>query len=102
VAVAGFGGMRDHDGELTFAPRLPERLNRLRFRVLYRGTCLSVTVTRDKATYRLSEGDSLDIRHHGRQVTVSASDVVLDIPPPPEVEPVRQPPGCEPRRRRRG
>ena len=23
AAVAGFGGMRDHDGELTFAPRLP-------------------------------------------------------------------------------
>ena len=28
VAVAGFGGMRDHDGTLTFAPRLPERLSR--------------------------------------------------------------------------
>ena len=24
VAVAGFGGMRDHNGELTFGPRLPE------------------------------------------------------------------------------
>ena len=23
AAVAGFGGMRDHDGKLTFAPRLP-------------------------------------------------------------------------------
>ena len=23
VAVAGFGGMRDHDGALSFAPRLP-------------------------------------------------------------------------------
>ena len=23
VAVAGFGGMRDHDGELSFKPRLP-------------------------------------------------------------------------------
>jgi alpha,alpha-trehalose phosphorylase len=26
AAVAGFGGMRDHDGNLTFAPRLPPRL----------------------------------------------------------------------------
>ena len=24
--VGGFGGMRDHDGEITFAPRLPPRL----------------------------------------------------------------------------
>jgi MFS family permease len=31
VAVAGFGGMRDHDGALRFAPRLPERLTRLAF-----------------------------------------------------------------------
>ena len=37
VAVAGFGGMRDHNGELTFGPRLPERITRLRFRVVYRG-----------------------------------------------------------------
>jgi alpha,alpha-trehalose phosphorylase len=26
---------------------------------------------------------------------------VLDIPPAPKVDPVRQPPGCEPRRRAR-
>jgi alpha,alpha-trehalose phosphorylase len=101
VAVAGFGGMRDHDGELIFAPRLPPRLTRLRFRMLYRGACLSVTVTRDQATYRLSEGDRLDIRHHGRQVTVGHTDLVLNIPPPPQVEPVWQPAGREPRRRRR-
>jgi alpha,alpha-trehalose phosphorylase len=101
VAVAGFGGMRDHDGELTFAPRLPPRLNRLKFRMLYRGACLSVTVTKQHAVYQLSEGDSLDIRHHGRQITIGASEVVLDIPPPPDVAPVSQPPGCEPRRRSR-
>src|SRR5438045_8257528 len=33
AAVAGFGGMRDHDGKLTFAPRLPQRLERLTFRL---------------------------------------------------------------------
>ena len=32
AAVAGFGGMRDHDGSLSFAPRLPERLTRLDIR----------------------------------------------------------------------
>ena len=31
VAVAGFGGMRDHGGALSFAPRLPQRLTRLAF-----------------------------------------------------------------------
>ncbi|MCV2489078.1 family 65 glycosyl hydrolase [Geodermatophilus sp. YIM 151500] len=101
VAVAGFGGMRDHDGELSFAPRLPQRISRLRFRMLYRGRILTVTVGQEKATYRLSEGDPLDIRHHGRQVIVDHDDVILDIPPPPVVEPVSQPAGCAPRRRSR-
>ena len=29
AAVAGFGGMRDHGGELSFSPRLPAALTRL-------------------------------------------------------------------------
>ncbi len=101
VAVAGFGGMRDHNGELTFGPRLPPKITRLRFRMVYRGRKLTVTVTPDQAVYRLVDGDPLDIRHHGRQVTVDHTDLVLDIPPAPQVEPVTQPPGCSPRRRAR-
>jgi alpha,alpha-trehalose phosphorylase len=101
VAVAGFGGMRDHNGELSFGPRLPEKITRLRFRVVYRGRRLTVTVTHESATYRLEEGEPLDIRHHGRQVTVDHEDVVLAIPEPPKVDPVRQPVGCAPRRRSR-
>jgi alpha,alpha-trehalose phosphorylase len=102
VATGGFGGMRDHNGELTFAPRLPSRITRLRFRVVYRGRALSVTVTPEQATYRLTEGEPIDIRHHGRQVTVEDKDLTLEIPPPPQVDPVHQPPGCAPRRRSRG
>jgi alpha,alpha-trehalose phosphorylase len=101
VAVAGFGGMRDHGGQLTFAPRLPERLRRLRFRVVFGGRCLIVTVEPEKATYRVADGDPLDIRHHGRQVTVGHEDLMLDIPPAPKVEPVHQPPGKTPQRRSR-
>ena len=44
VAVAGFGGMRDHDGSLSFAPRLPERLSRLAFGLCFRGRRLRVEV----------------------------------------------------------
>jgi alpha,alpha-trehalose phosphorylase len=69
--------------------------------VVYRGRRLTVSVTPKQATYRLVEGEPLDIRHHGRQVTVDHHDLVLDIPPPPAVEPVCQPVGCEPRRRAR-
>ena len=44
VAVAGFGGMRDHGDTLHFSPRLPAQLSRLSFRLLYRGRRLCVTV----------------------------------------------------------
>ena len=37
AAVAGLGGMRDHDGRLSFTPRLPGALSRLRFRLYVPG-----------------------------------------------------------------
>ncbi len=46
VAVAGFGGMRDHGATLEFSPRLPAKLDRLSFRLTYRGRLLCVTVGR--------------------------------------------------------
>ena len=52
AAVAGFGGMRDHDGKLTFAPRLPPRLERLAFRLSFRGSLLKVEVTADAGDVR--------------------------------------------------
>jgi alpha,alpha-trehalose phosphorylase len=102
VAVAGFGGMRDHGGALTFAPRLPPRIRRLAFRVVFRGRCLAVTVTEEQVTYRLVYGDEpLEIGHHGTTFTVSSDPVSHKIPPLPEVAPVHQPPHSAPRRRNR-
>ncbi|MGI8420701.1 MAG: glycoside hydrolase family 65 protein, partial [Gaiellaceae bacterium] len=53
VAVAGFGGMRDHNGALTFAPRLPERLSRLAFGLCFRGRRMKVEVEPEQARYSL-------------------------------------------------
>ncbi len=102
VAVAGFGGMRDHDGRLLFAPRLPSRITRLRFRLAYQGRTLEVAIGREQTTYRLHDGEPLDIHHHGRRVTVTENELTLDNPPTPQVEPVSQPHGAEPRRRGKG
>ena len=102
VAVAGFGGMRDHGGQLTFAPRLPPRIKRLAFRVVFQGRCLAVTVTGDRASYRLVYGDEpLETAHHGKPITVTAEPVECDVPPLPPVDPVHQPPHAAPRRRNR-
>ena len=101
AAVAGFGGMRDHGGRLTFSPRLPGGLTRLRFRLRFAGALLLVDVTHEAASYSVLKGDSLEIEHHGESVTVDASGVTREIPPLSVRDAPRQPPGREPARRRK-
>lgn len=119
VAVAGFGGMRDHDGALTFAPRLPPRLSRIAFRMRCAGSVLEVRIDRraappegtpaaphailageQQATYRLLEGEALQTRHHGQDIELRPGQpMTLPIPAMPALDPVSQPPGRAPARR---
>ena len=100
AAVAGFGGMRDHDGSLTFTPRLPPALSRLTFRLCYRGRRLRVDVRQTQATYTVPQGPALEITHHNEHVTVtSGHPVTLPIPAAAAREAPRQPPERAPRRR---
>ena len=100
AVVAGFGGMRDHSGRLTFAPRLPSALTRLAFRLVFRGSCLMVEVGIDEASYTNLHGDPLEIAHHGERLFVSSgAPVTRRIPAPPAVDPVHQPRGLAPSRR---
>jgi alpha,alpha-trehalose phosphorylase len=100
AAVAGFGGMRDHGGRLSFAPRLPERLNRLCFGLSFRGRRVRIEVEHAQARYTLRDGPPLELVHHGERVTVAADQpATRRIPRPPQREPPRQPPGRAPARR---
>ena len=72
VAVAGFGGMRDHGEPLSFAPRLPSRLTRLAFRLTYRGRRLRVEVNAHGARYELLQGEPLELLHHGEPFTLTS------------------------------
>ena len=115
AAVAGFGGMRDHDGFLSFAPRLPARLERLAFGIRFRGRLLKVEATKTEATYTLIEGKTLELSHYGDRLKVSTRKPATRpiLPTIPAEPPPSQPPGREPmarqpeakrrrRRRRRG
>jgi len=100
AVVAGFGGMRDHGGRLTFAPRLPGRIARLSFRIVFRGRRLLVEVAHGHATYTLLEGEPLDLEHHGRPMTVRPGEPVTEpVPPQRELPRPSQPAGREPLRR---
>jgi len=102
--VAGFGGLRDHNSTLSFSPRLPSRIGRLEFALLWHGKRLRVNVQPEETTYSLHEEDasaSVTLRHHGEEVTVTPErPVTRPVPPPaPAGPPVEQPPGRAPVRR---
>jgi len=101
--VAGFGGLRDDDGELALDPQLPHGISRLRFRLRWKNFRLTVDVDHDEVTYALRDGPGkeLTIRHAGEPLdlhTDSPTTVAIQrrkplLPPP------SQPPGREPIRR---
>jgi alpha,alpha-trehalose phosphorylase len=101
AAVAGFGGMRDHDGVLSFAPRLPQRLTRLTFGMRFRARKLRVEIDHHQATYSLLYGAPLQLTHHGSEIEVPEHEQLrCPIPHLQASEPPRQPRGRRPQRRR--
>jgi len=99
VAVAGFGGMRDHGGRLSFAPRLPAALSRMSFRLTFRGSRVCVDVHPDGVTYRLMGGEPFEVSHHGEVVRLAKEPVTLPVPPLDAGERPSQPAGRAPGRR---
>jgi alpha,alpha-trehalose phosphorylase len=101
AVAAGFGGLRDHGGALTFAPRLPSRLQRLAFGLIFRGSRLRVEVTKTDAMYTLLHGAPLQIVHHGKTVRVSPREPTTQPIPPLTVDrpAPTQPRGRAPQRR---
>ncbi|MFN2538897.1 MAG: glycoside hydrolase family 65 protein [Mycobacteriales bacterium] len=95
--VAGFGGLRDHDGRFGFMPRLPEGLSRIAFCLSIRGGRLRVEITEDSASYERLDGEALEASHHGEPITVKTGTVITrEIPPlVPRPRPPH-PPGREP------
>ena len=98
ATVAGFGGLRDHEGEITLAPRLPAALTRLTFRLCIRGSRVCVDVTPGRATYTVTAGDPVALSHHGKRFTVKRGKPVVRMIPacearPDPGHPLHRPPG---------
>jgi alpha,alpha-trehalose phosphorylase len=71
--VAGFGGLRDADGDVRFSPRLPAEWERLCFRVQVRGQLIEVDMTAAETTYRLIDGTGILIEHCGEELRLLRS-----------------------------
>ncbi|WP_275450796.1 glycosyl hydrolase family 65 protein, partial [Arthrobacter sp. H41] len=90
------------DGEqLRLAPRLPDKLHRIAFRLRWRGQRIAVETTRAGTTVRLLDegGREVPIRIDGELMTLTAARPVTAplIEPHPDTAPPQQPPGREPR-----
>jgi len=77
--VAGFGGMRDHWGELSFDPRLPADWPSLSFPLHWHGTRLQVTITADEMTFVAGEGDPVAFTVRGEAFEVAGGQT-LTVP----------------------
>jgi trehalose/maltose hydrolase-like predicted phosphorylase len=96
--VAGFGGMRDHGGVLSFDPALPSGIDRVSFSLRWRGSLLDVVVDPTHVTYTLRDAahDPVLVRHAGTEVEVHGGvPVVLPLHARPTRPAPSQPPGRE-------
>jgi len=101
--VVGFGGLRLHEATLSFTPRLPQRLTRIAFRLLFQGRRLRVEITPAGAVYTLAEGEPLTLRHDGEELTLTmAEPLTRELPPAPKYAEPTQPRGRRPATRRSG
>jgi len=79
--VAGFGGLRESDGDVRFHPRLPAEWEGLRFRVQVRGQVIEVDMTHEATTYRLVEGRGILVAHFGEHLRLTPGEPVRRAQP---------------------
>jgi alpha,alpha-trehalose phosphorylase len=102
VAVAGFGGLRDTEGALSFHPQLPDALRSLTFNLLFRGAHLNVAISPGEVRYTCNGPHHVDLQHYGEAIRVGPGGTqVREIPPMKQRPRPRQPPGREPTQRGR-
>jgi alpha,alpha-trehalose phosphorylase len=100
--VEGFGGLREHGDALALAPRLPEGITGLRFRLRHHGSRLLVEA--DHETVRVTMRDNTDarltLRLYDELIEVTGAETVQRavVPLKPLLEQPQQPPGYAPQR----
>jgi alpha,alpha-trehalose phosphorylase len=74
--VYGFGGLRDHSGELSFDPRLPRPWTRLAFNLRFHDRQVRIDLTHEVFTFEVIEGERLTIDVRGTEVTLVPGEAV--------------------------
>ncbi|MFL2028459.1 glycoside hydrolase family 65 protein [Loigolactobacillus zhaoyuanensis] len=76
--VQGFAGMRVRDGQLHFAPFLPQDWQSYQFQINFRGHLLNIEVTKTGTTVNLQSGSALTIDLDGQQLELNSGKPFVD------------------------
>ena len=72
--VNGFACLRVNENEISLAPTLPASWNGYRFKFVYRGRLIKVTVDKENVSLELIEGDELSIRVYDKTIKISSNE----------------------------
>jgi alpha,alpha-trehalose phosphorylase len=75
AVVHGFGGFRDHQGDLKFQPVIPTGWESLTFRIRHHGNVVEVRAGHDQVVYRLVEGTRSVVHHWDEQIVLTPDEV---------------------------
>lgn len=75
--VSGFGGMRDHDGRLSFDPRLPADWPELSYALRWHDSSLQVTLTADALRVEVRSGGPVDFTVRGAEHRAAAGEPAI-------------------------
>ncbi len=73
--VEGFGGMRVQNNMLSFQPQIPEQWASYTFKVNFRGSILSIAVTKDKTSFNLISGEPVNVLLNGTELHIATNNV---------------------------
>lgn len=65
--VEGFAGKRIKDGQLHFAPLLPERWQSFTFKIVYRKRLIKIRIGRQQTQVEIAKGEALDCYLYGEK-----------------------------------
>ncbi len=78
--VYGFGGMRSDADLLSFEPSIPANWNSFRFRIIYRDSVMQVSIDKQKAEFKVIDGDDLDITFFAEKKKVNKDGIEVKMP----------------------